>query len=375
MPFNRCYECNTKFETSHDLRVHREETSHGSCQACNLFFKKRAHHIRHVRQVSHDEEYQCCDCNRKYLDQKTLAIHCCVCDKIYRTGKSLTKHLASEKHDLRQKGGSSSAPYLDGRHKCSECRKTFDYKQELTKHKKSAHKPKRTISCPIGRKCEKKFASASALLNHLESGGCKAGMNRETLNQFIIQYDEERHITCAPEQILLEAQEPEPASLGSDTSSWQNDTPADSWVLLTPTSKSDEGSLYSLINYSTEAPDDEDIESIGGVILTPSTGCVSPLISSMDHLHITPDVRIPDLDRKDPLSMDLFPTQNLRCNLCPPDRPPFGSMRAFQAHVNSPVHAPKIFKCPTAFVSGVKTPKSAKERKTFFYSERPCETS
>jgi len=55
---------------------------------------------------------------------------------------------------------------------------------------------------------------------------------------------------------------------------------------------------------------------------------------------------------------------NLRCPLCPPNRKPFGSARAFQAHTASAAHVPKIFHCPLSLMPNV-TPEDLLKRRSF----------
>jgi hypothetical protein len=55
-------------------------------------------------------------------------------------------------------------------------------------------------------------------------------------------------------------------------------------------------------------------------------------------------------------------SQERRCHLCGPNQKPFRSVRAYQAHINSAAHAPKIFQCPLTFIPKVKPLDSSKAR-------------
>lgn len=361
----KCFYCRKKFKTSRELRTHQTSTGHCYCRTCNLLFPDISQHIAHVRKVPHDEQYQCCDCKQEYVDQHSLTTHCCVCDRFYRKQADLAQHVASSQSHVARARASGFQPQLTGRYKCSECRMTFQDQTPLTKHVKSKHKPKRTLSCPIGKKC-RKFASASALLNHLESGSCKSGMNREKLNQLIIYHDEHRHITCVNAATIDDLlRKTEPASLGTSACSWRNETDCDPRAVLTPSSQSINESQSYPFNYSAISSDDGDDESFGGVLLTPSSGDISSEMSPVRSPQFWPDDGLSEIDQREPLVEKAPPSRLLRCLLCPPGHRFFRSARSLQMHMDSPVHAPKIFHCPMAFVSSASGFGRLKQEKSF----------
>lgn len=82
---------------------------------------------------------------------------------------------------------------------CKLCRSAFETSSDLAAHlvsvdwhmKLIAEKP---ITCPLP-KCWRRFGSASALLQHMESGACKSGMDRSKLNALVHRVDTTRMIT------------------------------------------------------------------------------------------------------------------------------------------------------------------------------------
>ena len=357
---HRCACCRVRYKTSRALRAHQTSTGHCYCQTCDLVFPDTSQHITHVRKVPHDKQYQCCDCKREYVDQNSLTTHCCVCDRVYKKEADLAQHVTSSKTHVARARASGFQPHSADRYPCPECRMAFQDRNMLTKHMKSKHKPKRTLNCPIGKKCRKKFASASALLNHLESGGCKSGMNRGKLNQLIIRHDKNHYITCVDATKIVDLlQRTEPASPGTSTFSWENVTDYDPRTVLTPSSQSTHESHFTPFNYSVPSSDVGDEESVGGVLLTPSSRDSPSEWLSVRSPHVWPDDGISEVDQSDPLS------RQLRCPLCPPELRSFSNVRAFQMHMDSPVHAPKIFHCPMAFVSNSSGSNRLKQEKSF----------
>lgn len=188
----KCKQCTKRFLSLTELQNHEQITGHCHCRECDIQFPNLEEHFTHVRNVPHTTPYHCCDCGRDYTNQEALSYHCCDCDKVLRNQKFLRKHLSKEKHILRAKaqesGKSRNLPY-----KCKESEETFHGKKQLKEHM-PIHRP-RHICCPTGGKCNKKFATPSALLNHLESGCCRSGMTRAKIHQLVFDHDLNRYIT------------------------------------------------------------------------------------------------------------------------------------------------------------------------------------
>ena len=78
---------------------------------------------------------------------------------------------------------------------CMECRRVFKDGMTLAKHldTNSAHVG-RTIPCPA-LECTRAFAYSSALIQHLESGGCRSKMDRADVNRIAVKLDADNVIT------------------------------------------------------------------------------------------------------------------------------------------------------------------------------------
>ena len=191
-----CKHCRTRFRVLDELRAHQAETGHLHCQECDIYFPNNGEHINHVRNSQHTTEYHCCDCDREYPGQDALNNHCCDCDKIFLTDKVLTKHFSKPVH-IRKLESLAAGTQVDGKAlpRCKKCNEEFGSKKILKKHVSAMHKSARNIPCPMGDQCIKKFASPSALLSHLESGGCRAGMTRAKLSELVFTHDLNHYIT------------------------------------------------------------------------------------------------------------------------------------------------------------------------------------
>lgn len=187
--------CGKRFKTKDRLHSHQKLMNHCYCQECDRAFSTTRLHLLHARKVSHKQQYQCCDCKREYVNQHSLTTHCCVCDRVFNSQDSLDSHLVSSQTHIARARVSKFHVDASSRYKCSKCQKGFQNENSLKAHAQSVHKPPRIIPCPMGAKCHKKFATPSALFDHLESAGCKSKMNRQKLNELIIFHDKNHHIT------------------------------------------------------------------------------------------------------------------------------------------------------------------------------------
>ncbi|PQE24107.1 zinc finger protein [Rutstroemia sp. NJR-2017a BVV2] len=103
----------------------------------------------------------------------------------------------------------------------------------------------------------------------------------------------------------------------------------------------------------TPTTSDSDWSIIGRNVLTPdhSDNASEWSITSEDLVHISSNT-FPSATNLE-LSSYSAQSQELRCYMCRPDRKPFRNIRAYQAHMNSAAHAPKIFHCPLSFMPQV----------------------
>ncbi|KAH8674375.1 hypothetical protein BGZ60DRAFT_483840 [Tricladium varicosporioides] len=362
----RCKYCKKRFLGLEELRSHQQQTSHLYCSGCNIYFPDNGEHIAHVRNVQHTTQYHCCDCDREHTSQESLNNHCCKCDKVFKSQKRLKQHFTSLTHI---RNATALEPQLDSNlsHRCETCNMGFPSQKMRRKHISSKHKPARHISCPVGGTCSKKFATPSALLNHLESGCCSSGMTRAKMTELVFAHDPNRYITsidatCTPAQEST-SQVRNPATpiaalphslltnkliplslLGNTTGEW---------------------SLIHIASSPTTSESTNDWSLIHGVPLTPniSDDTSEWSFTSEKPVTIPSNISTSDINRATSVSR-VVSSNDLRCHLCPHDRKPFGSARAFQAHTASAAHAPKIFHCPLSFMPNLK-PEDLLKRKSF----------
>jgi hypothetical protein len=85
------------------------------------------------------------------------------------------------------------------RHYCRDCNQHFQNENNLTTHLNSSIHCPRDIDCLF--RCGKSFVRHSALILHLEAGGCSSGMDRESVNNFIRQHNRSHRNTDASRTI------------------------------------------------------------------------------------------------------------------------------------------------------------------------------
>ncbi|KAJ3498653.1 hypothetical protein NLJ89_g10191 [Agrocybe chaxingu] len=155
---NVCDDCDIDFETWMGLREHWVQSPrHNYCQYCNEPFGYKHELIEHYE----DNHYYCSSCNRVFTNEHGLKEH-------YRQ---------SDRH-----------------YYCPSCDRFFDSANSLKNHLNSSiHRPK-DVMCPF-RGCDEGFVSRAALVLHLESGTCRSGIDRATVNKVVRQYDKTGIIT------------------------------------------------------------------------------------------------------------------------------------------------------------------------------------
>lgn len=295
-----CQSCSQVFKTLDLLHDHQRSTSHCYCLECDRYFVNPEAIAQHLKSSIHVSQFHCCDCDRDFVDQQALEQH--LRDKIHSPQES----------DC----GSNSDSY-----ECHKCQREFLNETALKQHLASlVHNPLSNIRCVASSKCKARFTSPSALLHHLESGGCRSGMDRKKLNHLVQSNDNERIISSGLEEkdlLMTPIVEPDLAS-------------SSNYPLLTPLS-----SGYSTPIYTPFTDDDS-----GVPLPTASRG--EPDGVSLPSGLLTPQSELSPSDLKFHLS-----TRRILCPLCPPNAKSFGNISALQDHLASPKHAPKNFHCPT----------------------------
>lgn len=209
------------------------------------------------------------------------ANRCYLCDRNFGSEIALAQHLRDKVHtEADLKPGFS----------CDDCGEKFKTRKGLKMHEKSVVHNKlfeEKIHC-LGVQCRKKFQCPSAMFHHLESGGCRSGIDRPKLDAMMKEKDVGRIFTIFAEQF----------EIFSDYDSEDEGVP-----LFTPSS-------------------------------TPDRSRSSSFSESGFLMHTSPTA-----------------TPQERESTCPycPDRI-FTSQEAFEQHMTSPVHAEEVYRCPKDIV-------------------------
>ncbi|THV54909.1 hypothetical protein BGAL_0017g00020 [Botrytis galanthina] len=351
----KCNQCKERYLSLAELQDHQQVTEHCYCRKCDIYFPNLMEHLTHARSTTHTTPYHCCDCGREYTNQETLSYHCCECDKVFRKQKLLQRHLSSKKH-IRKVGVLTTKSSRNLPHKCNKCDETFQDKKQLKKHM-SSH---RNIPCPTGGKCNRKFAIPSALLNHLESGCCSSGMTRAKMHLLVFAHDPNRYITSVEAVKSIQSSEHISANQTShlsDSVEALAENPSTDQFTPLPLVFDDDDSFseWSAVSRGPLTPtnNDSDWSIIGETILTPTYSDNPSEWSFISEDHVS-SIAFPFDANRDATSHRRAISQERHCQLCKPNRKPFRSVRAYQAHVNSAAHASKIFHCPLSLIPKVK---------------------
>jgi hypothetical protein len=211
--------------------------------------------------VLHVDKYECITCSANFSNHTAFVNHF----------NSQGHNIIGNKKAMEDQQTAFAAIHLTNVEEsnlwCEECKKHFVDVTAYKQHKASTkHKaPKFAIKCP----CKKDFNILSALVQHLESGGCKSRVTRNQLNATIYRYDADRCITMDKHAERFAGM----SIAGSSTAS--SIAPSDSASILEFSfrSLSTDSSRPSMVRDRIFTPDDSDatstVSSHGGVVLTP----------------------------------------------------------------------------------------------------------
>ena len=303
-----CPGCDKEFATFEGRLVHLE-TEHFFCDECDRFFGSLQSLQQHLKSEVHASQFHCCDCDKDFKSQGALDQH--LRDKVHSSTRSLD-------------GGSD----INSGHACRQCDAIFTNQKALKQHEASrAHNPLCKTSCVASKRCKKTFTSPSALLHHLESGGCRSGMNRKTLNTAFASGDDDHLIMDVITNRM------NTLSLDLETSSSSSSSGG---AVLTPNTGNSLGQISPSPAILSPTPEDawsllsreQSISHFGSGLLTPQS--------------------------TESQSTDVVPLlSGLVCSMCPPTRKPFRTLESLQNHITSPAHSRKIFHCPPPSEMGV----------------------
>ncbi|KAF2208520.1 hypothetical protein CERZMDRAFT_48954 [Cercospora zeae-maydis SCOH1-5] len=301
-----CPTCQEKFASRPQRDGHQAVTGHCYCDEHREIFDSVAAYNKHKGDADHVKSYECVDCDRDFTSQRALDDH------LESPGHAVTALAALLRAVETQNAAAAQslgAIREEESLRCEECKRDFKTAHGFRLHKASVkHKPLSKLKCPLSSACKKHFTSPSALLLHLESGGCKSAMNRLKLNVLIHEHDTARHIT---------------RSTNSESSTF-------SGVLIHTPARSRASS------------------TMGGVVLTPSASAsewsfINHQNSNNAFTPSTSDVPMEDRIARDPKTK-AWPCYISGCVKS------FKTRKRLEQHLYSPFHAPKLFYCPRGLV-------------------------
>ncbi|KAK6348700.1 hypothetical protein TWF718_006487 [Orbilia javanica] len=221
---------------------------------------------------------------------------------------------------------------------CPDCNRDF-----------ASKKARRLHECPnrypcISNKCRRTLRSLKGLTDHLESGACKGGYNRENISRLLCERDTKGLITVPGALKLLEEHYRAATEIPDDVQSDLGDAMeklslSSSWGVLTPV--------------SNVSGDSFEIVASEGVPLDLDNFDVISLASGCTLSDATPGSPDPSIIISEPIN----PKQ---CQIC---FKVFRRVEHLQQHLESPAHAPKIYHCQLSFL-GLESRGPVKEFKT-----------
>ncbi len=200
-----CDTCKESFPGPHGLEDHQRAVEHCYCLECQILFDLESKARKHL-ETFHASQFRCCDCEQDFTSGQALDQHlsdklhrritCQICDQDFGSKFALDRHIVVEHHALVRPKRVFMPPNVHG---CYICQRRFAKNKDLDQHLVSRkHRPLSDLKCAASDKCKRRFGSPSALLRHLESGTCRSGIDRHTINKLVRDNDIERVISSGP---------------------------------------------------------------------------------------------------------------------------------------------------------------------------------
>ena len=297
------------------------------CGECRKHFADAAALRQHLQSAAHASEFRCCDCKRNFVSTEALMQH--LEDKVHKPKPAALRLI----------------PDRIIQTTCHECKRQFRSNEALRQHQSSKiHQPARPFGCAAATggvgsgSCSRRFGSPAAMLQHLESGACSSGMNRQKLNLLVLRSDHRGLFSSSSSSSSSPAVE---LVGGGEV----QDLLHEATHRLVKATASSGGAVSAIIGSR------DDVVSLwssgsstGGVILTPSTSIMSsslasPILTPTSGYMYSSALAVPTTNKGG---------DGTRCPLCPPTRRPFPSRQSLQQHLQSPVHDARIFRCPVS---------------------------
>ncbi|KAH9832600.1 uncharacterized protein C8Q71DRAFT_260516 [Rhodofomes roseus] len=203
-----CVRCKEHFDSPGALADHLGTSkAHNVCRTCVMDFPLRLHLVQHFL-FSPLHNY-CQRCDNHFDSPAELVRHfesehsqCLMCGLCFATPNDLNEHYHHTHWTCIECRIVSATPDAFDAHcrethwYCADCKRVFKDGDSLRAHYESNIHKGRKVHCP-GVKCSKDFVSSSALIQHLESGGCTSKMTRHDVKKLAVQMDKENIITDA----------------------------------------------------------------------------------------------------------------------------------------------------------------------------------
>ncbi|KAK6591990.1 hypothetical protein H4I95_11940 [Botrytis cinerea] len=184
-----CPKCKQRFAQKPSLEAHQRESHHAYCYKCDIVSSTRFLNALHMQshfpvqkmRLSPVAQFQCCDCERDFKNEKALANHL-----LYSQAHALWKE--PEKTNTQNQKYESDQPT-----KCKKCPRAFKNWAALKQHLMSIHhKPLRDIKYIADIERKKHSNRSSAQLHHLEARKLVSRITKTKLNAAIAVNDTEK---------------------------------------------------------------------------------------------------------------------------------------------------------------------------------------
>ncbi|KAK6518826.1 hypothetical protein TWF506_005961 [Arthrobotrys conoides] len=233
--------------------------------------------------------------------------------------KKLKKERKEEKEKMKKEKGEEKGKKIKI-FICPDCNRDFRSKSLRRNHQ-----------CPnqhrcLSDECMRTFRTARGLVDHLESGACKSGYNRENISRAICERDTKSMITVPGILKLLEEHQWSTAELDATESGLEDGIEScslSSWGVLTPVDGSEVS--FELISNDGRQQDDADHDIIS---------------LASDYSDITPGSQESSIIISEPVK----PTE---CHIC---HKVFARVTDLGRHLASPIHGPKLYHCQLSFM-------------------------
>ncbi|KAF7926583.1 hypothetical protein BELL_0382g00020 [Botrytis elliptica] len=164
------------------------------CDPCDRCFNSENSYNQHVENSFAHHNFETSDDGYSSSDAEP-EFECSGCDSWFWSS------VAREKHHVSQHGDRY----------CTPCKRMFMNENNLMQHQHSKVHQGFPMKCPL---CPTHYPTTSALINHLESGRCPSGSNRERINAEIRRLDKNHKITTP----LIEYSSPSSTNIATERS-------------------------------------------------------------------------------------------------------------------------------------------------------------